>query len=73
MTSRRFLDQAYTGTVMALLLLVSMLNGYIAMAIAAAVLLIGLILFPDMRRTGITVALIAAGVAILVVLFRPVM
>ena len=73
MTSRRVLDQAYTGTVMALLLLMSLLNGYIAMTIAGVLLLTGLILFPEMRRTGVVVAVLALGVAVLVALFRPVM
>ena len=73
MTSTRLRDRIYSGAVLALLLLMSMLNGYVSAAIAVVLLLVGLLLFPDMRRTGILVAILGAGVAALVVLLRPIL
>jgi hypothetical protein len=63
----RLRDQLYLAAVIALLLLTSLMSGYVAVAIAALLLVIGLALYPDKRRTAVVSALAAAGIAILVV------
>lgn len=71
MQTSRLRDQLYTAAAVALLLTTSLLNGYITVAFALVLLVVGLLLFPKMRRAGIVSALVAAGVAVLVVLLRP--
>jgi hypothetical protein len=66
----RLRDQLYLAAVIALLLLMSLLSGYVAVAVAALLLLIGLMLYPNMRRTVVLSASIAGVVAIVVVLVR---
>jgi len=66
----RLKDQLYLGAVIALLLLMSMMNGYVAVAIAAFLLVIGLAIYPEMRRTAIPAALIALAVALGAVVVR---
>ena len=66
----RLRDQLYLAAVIALLLLMSLLSGYVAVAIAALLLLIGLVLYPNMRRTVVLSASVAGVVAIVVVLIR---
>ncbi len=66
----RLRDQLYLTAVIALLLLMSLMSGYVAVAIAALLLWIGLVLYPSMRRTAIVSASVATVVAILVVLIR---
>ena len=66
----RLRDQLYLAAVIALLLLVSLMSGYVAVAIAALLLLIGLVLYPNMRRTVVLSASVAGVVAIVVVLIR---
>jgi hypothetical protein len=66
----RLRDQLYLAAVIALLLLMSLLSGYVAVAIAALLLLIGLALYPNMRRTVVLSASVAGVVAIVVVLVR---
>ena len=61
-------DQLFTASVLALLLAVSLLNGYVAAAIAVGLLAIGLAAFPELRRRAILASIVAAGCAILVVL-----
>jgi O-antigen ligase len=62
----------YTAAAVALLLMVSVLSGYVAAAAAVALLAVGALLFPEMRRVGLIVALVGAGVAIALVLLRTV-
>jgi hypothetical protein len=64
----RLRDQLYLAAVIALLLLMSLMSGYVAVAIAALLVVIGLVLYPNMRRTAVVSAFVAAGVAVLVVL-----
>lgn len=71
--SGRLKDQLYVAAVIALLLLTSVMSGAIAVTIAAALIAVGLVLYPEMRRTGIVAALIAAAVATVVVLVRSLM
>jgi len=66
----RLRDQLYLAAVIALLLLMSLLSGYVAFAIAALLLLLGLVLYPNMRRTVVLSASVAGVVAIVVVLVR---
>ena len=66
----RLKDQLYLGAVIALLLLMSMMSGYVAVAIAALLLVIGLVIYPEMRRTAIPAAVIALAVAVGAVLVR---
>jgi hypothetical protein len=68
--SSRLKDQLYLAAVIALLLLMSLMSGYVAVAIAALLLVIGLVLYPNMRRTAVVSAFAAAGVAVLVVVIR---
>jgi O-antigen ligase len=66
----RIKDQLYLGAVIALLLLMSMMNGNVAVAIAAFLLVIGLVIYPEMRRTAVPAALIALAVAVGAVVVR---
>ena len=66
----RIKDQLYLGTVIALLLLMSMLNGTATVAIAAFLLVLGLVIYPEMRRTTVPAALIALAVAVGAVVVR---
>lgn len=68
--SRRFPYQIFTGLAVALLLLTSNTNGVITAGLAATLLVIGLVLYPEMRRTAIIAAAIAAGVAIVIAFAR---
>lgn len=68
--STRFRDQLFTGLVVALLLLMSGLNGATTVALAALLFLVGLLLFPEMRRTAIIAAAIAGSVAVAIVFAR---
>lgn len=61
-------EQLFTASVLALLLATSLLNGYVAAAIAVGLLAIGLVAFPELRRRAILASIVAAGCAILVVL-----
>ncbi len=65
--SRRIPD-LYAGAAVGLLLLVSVLSGSIAAMAAVALLALGLVLFPDMRRRGFLAALTGAGAAMLLAL-----
>jgi hypothetical protein len=60
----RFRYQLFTGLAVALLLLTSGLDGAISALLAGTLLVIGLIIFPELRRLGIIAAAIAAGVAV---------
>jgi O-antigen ligase len=66
----RIKDQLYLGAVIALLLLMSMLNGTVTVAIAAFLLVLGLVIYPEMRRTAVPAALIALAVAVGAVVVR---
>jgi hypothetical protein len=66
----RLRDQLYLASVIALLLLMSLMSGYAAAAIAAFLFVVGLFLYPAMRRTAIISASVAAAVAILIALVR---
>lgn len=70
METGRLRDQLYLASVVALLLLMSMMSGYAAAAIAAFLFVVGLFLYPGMRRTAIISASVAAVVAVLIVLIR---
>ncbi len=70
METGRLRDQLYLASVIALLLLMSLMSGYAAAAIAAFLFAVGLFLYPAMRRTAIISGLVAAVVAGLVVLLR---
>ena len=67
---KRIKDQLYLGAVIALLLLMSMMNGSVAVAIAIFLLVVGLAIYPEMRRTAVGAATIALVVAIAGVLVR---
>jgi hypothetical protein len=60
----RFRYQVFTGLAVALLLLTSGAEGALSVVLAATLFVIGLILFPEFRRLGFIVAVIAAGVAV---------
>ena len=60
----RFRYQLFTGLAVALLLLTSGAAGAVSVLLAATLLVIGLILFPEFRRVGIIAAAVAAGVAV---------
>ena len=60
----RFRYQLFTGLAVALLLLTSGVDSAISVVLAGTLLVIGLILFPELRRLGIIAAAIAAGVAV---------
>jgi len=68
----RIKDQLYLAAVIALLLLMSMMNGSVAVAIAIFLLVIGLAIYPEMRRTAVGAATIALVVAIAGVVVRAV-
>ena len=56
--------QLFTGLAVALLLLTSGTDGVVSAALAAGLFLVGLILFPELRRVGIIAAVVAAIVAV---------
>ena len=64
--TNRFKDQLYLAAVIALLLLMSLVNGFVAVVAAAALFAIGLILYPQMRRAGVTAGLVAVAVAVII-------
>ena len=66
----RIKDQLYLGAVIALLLLMSMMNGSVAVAVAIFLLVVGLAIYPEMRRTAAGAATIALVVAIAGVVVR---
>ena len=66
----RVKDQLYLAATIALLFLVSMIDGTAAVAIAVLLLVVGLVLYPKMRRKLVLTALLGAGVAAAVVLIR---
>ena len=66
----RFRYQLFTGLAVALLLLTSGVEGALSVVLAAALFVIGLILFPELRRLGIIAAAIAAGVAVAIAFVR---
>lgn len=68
--STRMRDQLFLAAAVGLLFLVSMVDGTAAVAIAVLLLGVGLVLYPQMRRTLILTALVGAGVAAAVVLIR---
>ena len=69
----RIKDQLYLGAVIALLLLMSMMNGYVAVAIAAVLLGVGLVLYPGTRRTDLVAVAVALAVAGTIVALRMVL
>lgn len=62
--STRFRYQLFTGLAVALLLLSSAASGAVTVILAATLFVIGLLVFPEMRRAAIIAAAIAAGIAI---------
>lgn len=60
----RFRYQVFTGLAVALLLLTSGVEGGLSVVLAATLFVIGLILFPELRRLGVIVAAVAAGLAV---------
>ena len=60
----RYRYQLFTGLAVALLLLTSGVAGGLTVVLAATLLVVGLILFPELRRFGIIAAAVAAGVAV---------
>jgi len=68
--STRLRYQLFTGLAVALLLLTSGTSGAITVALAAALFLVGLLLYPEIRRTAIIAAAIAAGVAVAIAFAR---
>jgi hypothetical protein len=62
----RFRYQLFTGFAVALLLLTSGAGGAASAVLAGTLLVVGLILFPELRRVGVIAAAIAAGVAVAV-------
>jgi hypothetical protein len=70
METGRLRDQLYLASVIALLLLMSLMSGYAAVAISVFLFLVGLFLYPTMRRTAIITGSVAAAVAILIALIR---
>jgi hypothetical protein len=60
----RFRYQLFTGLAVALLLLTSGVDGATSVVLAGTLLVVGLVLFPELRRLGIVAAAIAAGVAV---------
>ena len=51
--TRRVKDRLYLAAVIALLLLMSLTSGYVSAAIAVVLFLVGLALYPNLRRTAI--------------------
>ena len=68
----RLKEQLYLAAVIALLLLMSVMNGALTVAIGALLLAVGLLIYPNMRRTAMVSAFVAAGLAVVVVLLRAV-
>lgn len=64
--STRSRTQLFTGLAVALLLLTSGTDGTVSAVLAAALFVVGLILFPELRRVGIIAAVVAAIVAVAV-------
>ena len=60
----RFRYQLFTGLAVALLLLTSGTADGLTVVLKAALCVVGLIIFPELRRLGIIAAAIAAGVAV---------
>ena len=56
--------QLFTGLAVALLLLTSGTDGTVSAVLAAGLFVVGLILFPELRRVGIIAAAVAAIVAV---------
>ena len=67
-TDRRV--SVFTGVAIALVLLASSLDRYATLGLASALLVIGLVLFPKMRRTGLVAAGIAFAAAVVMLLIR---
>lgn len=65
----RFRYQLFTGLAVALLLLTSGAAGGLTVVLAAALCVVGLIIFPEFRRVGIIAAAVAAGVAVPLAIF----
>jgi hypothetical protein len=57
-------NQLFTGLAVALLLLTSGTDGAVSVVLAAGLFVVGLILFPELRRVGIIAAGVAAVVAV---------
>ena len=66
----RYRYQLFTGLAIALLLLTSGATGLVSVVLAATLFVIGLILFPELRRVGLLAGAIAFGVAIVIALVR---
>ena len=66
----RFRYQLFTGLAVALLLLTSGVEGSLSVILAATLFVIGLIVFPELRRRGLIAAAVAAGVAVVIALAR---
>jgi hypothetical protein len=62
--SARLRYQVFTGLAVALVLLTSGMSGVVSMALAATLLVIGLLLYPEIRGRAIIAAAIAVGVAV---------
>jgi hypothetical protein len=60
----RFRYQLFTGFAVALLLLTSGLDGALSALLAGTLLVIGLIIFPELRRVGSIAGAIALAVAV---------
>jgi hypothetical protein len=60
----RFRYQLFTGLAVALLLLTSGLDGALTAVLAGTLLVVGLIVFPELRRVGLIGAAIAMAVAV---------
>ena len=56
--------QLFTGLAVALLLLTAGTDGTVSAALAGGLFVVGLILFPGVRRVGIIAAVVAAIVAV---------
>ena len=52
--------ELYTGLAVALLLLGSAVTGWIVFALAVALIVVGLAVFPDLRRPAVTAVVAAA-------------
>ena len=66
----RFRYQLFTGLAVALLLLTSGVEGSLSVILAATLFVIGLIVFPELRRRGLIAAAVAAGVAVVIAFAR---
>ena len=67
---RRLVRNVYTAAVIGLLLVLSSLNGYVAVGIAIALLAVGLVVFPDQRRLGLLAAATGLAAAVTIVIVR---